>query len=310
MNVVVIGAGLSGLMAAQSLQAQGHKVLVVDKGRSVGGRLATRRIGTATLDHGAQFFTVRSDEFAKHVDAWLQQGVVREWCKGFATADGHSRFVGVGGMNAIAKHLATSLEVRCNTLAFAIERGATTAWRLKIDDGSFIDADSLIVTCPIPQAYALLVTANVQPPDELLATEYHRTLGLLATLDAPPNVASPGGIQDPDDTFSFVADNQAKGLSETPAITLNANNAFSLQYWDYPPDEIHTMLIERAKPWLGRANIVESQVKRWRFATPATIWPDRCWHTERLVLAGDAFGGPKVEGAALSGLAAAKVLSE
>jgi predicted NAD/FAD-dependent oxidoreductase len=99
-------------------------------------------------------------------------------------------------------------------------------------------------------------------------------------------------------------------LSTSPAITLNANNAFSLQYWDYPPDEIHTMLIERAKPWLGRANIVESQVKRWRFATPATIWPDRCWHTEQLVLAGDAFGGPKVEGAALSGLAAAKALSE
>jgi predicted NAD/FAD-dependent oxidoreductase len=117
-------------------------------------------------------------------------------------------------------------------------------------------------------------------------------------------------MQDPDDTFSFVADNQAKGLSTSPAITLNANNVFSLQYWDYPPDEIHTMLIERAKPWLGTANIVESQVKRWRFATPATIWPDRCWHTEHLVLAGDAFGGPKVEGAALSGLAAAKALSE
>ena len=64
MNVVVIGAGLSGLIAAQSLQAHGHKLLVVDKGRSPGGRLATRRIGPATLDHGAQFFTVRSEEFA------------------------------------------------------------------------------------------------------------------------------------------------------------------------------------------------------------------------------------------------------
>lgn len=310
MNIVVIGAGLSGLMAAQSLQTQGHKVLVVDKGRSVGGRLATRRIGTATLDHGAQFFTVRSDEFAKHVSKWLEEGVVREWCKGFATTDGHSRFVGVGGMNAIAKHLATSLDVRCNTLAFAIERGTTTAWRLKIDDGSFIDADALIVTCPIPQAYALLVTAALQPPKELLATEYHRTLGLLATLDAAPNVAAPGGMQDPDETFSFVSDNQAKGLSATPAITLNANNACSLQHWDDAPDEIHALLIERAKPWLGTAKIVESQVKRWRLATPATIWPERCWHAEQLVMAGDAFGGPKVEGAALSGLAAATIFSE
>ena len=310
MNVVVVGAGLSGLMAAQSLQSQGHDVVVVDKGRSVGGRLATRRIGTATLDHGAQFFTVRSEAFATHVEEWQRQGVVREWCKGFATTDGHSRFVGVGGMNAIAKHLATTLDVRCNTLAFAIERGTTHAWRLKIDDGSFIDADALIVTCPIPQAYALLVTANVQPPEELLATEYHRTLGLLATLDAAPNVAAPGGMQDPDDTFSFVADNQAKGLSTTPAITLNGNNEFSLQHWDYPSEAIHALLIERAQPWLGTANILESQVKRWRFATPATIWPERCWHSERLVLAGDAFGGPKVEGAALSGLAAAVALSE
>jgi hypothetical protein len=310
MNVVVVGAGLSGLMAARSLIERGHNVVVVDKGRSVGGKLATRRIGTATLDHGAQFFTVRSPQFAEHVEAWQRQGVVREWCKGFGTADGHSRFIGVGGMNAIAKHLAQDVDVRCSTMAFAIERGTNRAWRLKIDDGSFYDADAMIVTCPIPQAYALLVTANVEPPEELLATEYHRTLGLLATLDGAPFVAEPGGMQDPDETFSFVADNMAKGLSSTPAITLNANNEFSATYWDYPADAIHSLLVERAQPWLGTTRIVESQVKRWRFATPKTIWAERCWHTEKLVLAGDAFGGPKVEGAALSGLAAADALSE
>ena len=56
---------------------------------------------------------------------------------------------------------------------------------------------------------------------------------------------------------------------------------------------------------------VEHQVKRWRFATPRTIWPEPCWvasGTDPLALAGDAFAGPRVEGAVLSGLAAADAL--
>ena len=60
MRVVIVGAGLAGLMAGRTLAAAGHELVLVDKGRSPGGRLATRRIGAAALDHGAQFFTVRS----------------------------------------------------------------------------------------------------------------------------------------------------------------------------------------------------------------------------------------------------------
>ena len=77
MRVVIVGAGISGLVAADELRAAGAHVSVVDKGRSPGGRLATRRIGAATLDHGAQFFTVRTPAFQHRVDAWIERGLVR-----------------------------------------------------------------------------------------------------------------------------------------------------------------------------------------------------------------------------------------
>ena len=313
MRVGVVGAGIAGLMAAQSLVENGHDVVVVDKGRSPGGRLATRRIDDATLDHGAQFFTVRDPLFKSHVEKWIASGVVTEWCRGFDSAtqnnDGFPRYRGVRGMTDIAKHLANGLDVRCNTLAFSIARGTTSKWQLKIDDGSVLDADAIIVTCPLPQAYALLVTAGIELPESMLRTEYDRTICLLAVLNQSSAIANPGGLQNPDDTFSFVADNAVKGISSAVALTLHANPQFSLEHWDAPPQDVHDLLLKQAKPWIGDATVVTSQVKKWRLATPLTIWPERHWANEMIVLAGDAFGGPKIEGAALSGLSAANYLA-
>jgi len=49
----VIGAGMTGLTAAGVLQARGWAVVLLDKGRAVGGRMATRRIGESRLDPAA-----------------------------------------------------------------------------------------------------------------------------------------------------------------------------------------------------------------------------------------------------------------
>ena len=314
MHVAVVGAGIAGLMAAQSLSNNGHDVVVVDKGRSPGGRLATRRIDDATLDHGAQFFTVRDSVFKSHVEKWIELGLVTEWCRGFnSTAqnnDGFPRYRGVRGMTDIAKHLAQGLDVRCNTLAFSIARGATSKWQVNIDDGSALNADAIIVTCPLPQTYALLVTADIELPESMLRTEYDRTICLLAVLDTPSVVTHPGGLQNPDKTFSFIADNAIKGISSAVALTMHANPQFSLEHWDTSTDDVQRDLLERAKPWIGDATVITSQIKKWRFATPLTIWPERYWANEMIVLAGDAFGGPKIEGAALSGLSAANYLQQ
>ncbi len=310
MRVIVVGAGLSGLMAAQSLTRTGHDVTVFDKGRGVGGRLATRRIGDATLDHGAQFFTVRSKEFASHVNEWLAVGVVHEWCRGFDSEDGHPRYAGSKGMSGIAKHLAQGLDVRTSALVFSLERTAT-GYNVITDDGVAHACDKVLLTAPIPQSFSLMFGGAIEMPEEMRTIDYDRTLGLLAVLDSNNhNVKSPGGMQFPDDVFSFIGDNSAKGISGAPALTFHANPEWSREHFDLELDEIHSLLLTAARPWLGSAQILESQPKKWRFATPKSAWPVAFWidPSGTLALAGDAFAGPKMEGAALSGLAAAQAL--
>lgn len=313
-KVVVVGAGLAGLTAARELMSRDVDVIVFDKGRGVGGRMATRRIdtpaGTAVFDHGAQFFTARSDTFRSMVAEWERGNVVYEWCRGFGDTDGHPRYAARGGMAALTKHLARDLDVRTSTLVFSVSHGDTDRWIVTLDDGSTHPADGVILTCPIPQSYSLVANTSIELPNDLLMTDYERTLGVLAVLDRPSAVPDPGGLQNPDGVFSWVGDNQRKGVSPIPALTLHADPTWSLEHWDAPHDDAHAALLAAARVYFGDAEVTESQLKRWRFATPMKVWPDAHWRDESgtLVLAGDAFAGPKVEGAVTSGLSAAHAL--
>lgn len=308
MRVVIVGAGMAGLTCARQLVDRGHDVVVLERGSSPGGRLATRRIGAATLDTGAQFFTTRSDEFAAAVTTWQTEGVVNEWCRGFGEPpDGYPRYCATRGMGALAEHLAIGLDVRCDELVFAVfERPA--GWTVRLDDGSELAADAVVVTCPLPQALSVSITADTEWPTDL-QYDYQPTLALLVVLDGPSAVPPPGGVQDADDTFSFVADNAAKGISRVPALTLHASATWSAARFGDDAEAVRADLLAAASPWIGDTHVVASQLKKWRFAAPTKVWPERFVvlgvRPGPLVLAGDAYGGPRVEGAYLSGLAAA-----
>lgn len=299
-------------MAARALHDTGHHVTVMERSNGVGGRMATRRIGSAVFDHGAQFFTVRTDDFAAHVDRWVSAGVAREWCRGFADNDGHPRYVGAEGMTSIAKHVARGLDVRNGTMAFTL-RDDNGTLKVKTDDGADHTADRVIVTTPTPQAFGFVMNIGLELPAELRGADYVRTIGLLAVLDSDDHaVPAPGGVQEPDDVFQFVGDNKAKGISPVPALTFHFSRGFGSEHFDDDPESLHGLLLEKVAPWLGNARITDSQVKKWRFATPLAVHPERCWQSpdKRVILAGDAFAGPRVEAAALSGLAAAAAVIE
>lgn len=322
-DVAIIGAGIAGLAAARTLRDAGLSVAVVDKGRGVGGRLATRRIGDARLDHGAQFFTVRGEEFAALIDEATAANVVDVWCHGFATQDGYPRYASPGGMTGLAKWLATELENE--GVELTLERRVETldshpdpdepSWSLRDHDETLLSAQHVIVTAPVPQALALFDASDIAPSpavaEALRAITYHRVLGLLVTLDGPPEIPAPGAVQASNDaTFTFISDNMVKGVSQTPAVTFHANHALSAARWDDPQDEVLDDFLAHAQPWLGQAQVLEAELKKWRYAGPVTPHPDRCVtvtsNPGTIVIGGDAFGGPKVEGAFNSGVACAR----
>ncbi|MFO8005299.1 NAD(P)-binding protein [Thioalkalivibrio sp.] len=64
MKIAIIGAGRAGLSAANRLREAGADCTVFEKSRGLGGRMATRRVGSLQFDHGAQYFTARGARFA------------------------------------------------------------------------------------------------------------------------------------------------------------------------------------------------------------------------------------------------------
>ena len=105
-DVLIIGAGISGLLCASELQRAGKTVRVLDKGRGLGGRMATRRMAGGRLDHGAQFFTVRDGRLKAYADEWLAAGVIKKWYRhtpGYRDPAGHARYCGINGMTDAPK---------------------------------------------------------------------------------------------------------------------------------------------------------------------------------------------------------------
>jgi renalase len=179
-DFVVIGAGLAGLTAAQELQQQGLSVVVLEKSRGVGGRMATRRLPphanptTTIADHGTCYLSPQSADF----QAWLEdleaQGVMKVWINcldSFNTTTGQwipdpalkPCYIGPTGINALPKILATGLEIRFNhrVVSLHLDR-LSNHWHLQIEPTAqdplpaTIITKSLILTAPAPQTLELL----------------------------------------------------------------------------------------------------------------------------------------------------------
>ena len=325
-NTVILGAGVAGLAAAGVLRCAGREAVVLEKSRGSGGRAATRRWDGFPVDHGAQFFTARSEAFKRQVDDWSSQGICHEWTRGFhryregelspPDGDNHPRYACREGLSALGRALAsqvdTPIERQAKVVAVRAERGV---WILTCEDGREARGRSLVVTAPPPQGETLLAESAPAAAELLRGIAMDPCLAVVARFHRRDLAWR--GIQSNDAAISWIGHDTSKrpDLHEGKTlVVIHASPAFSRGNYAADEGEIIATLLARTSEISGDDLRSPEAVflQRWRYAQPvAAREGEQAVSFEApapLILAGECFAGGKIEGAWLSGVAVGEML--
>ena len=300
---------MAGLACADLLAANGHSVRLFDKGRAAGGRMSTRRVrtssGEAGFDHGAQYFTVRDQDFADLVCVWEENGIAARW-----PAAGPDAWVGTPGMNAPVKAMAQAYDVQFGKPVTGIERSGRNRWQVAVDGQSQGPFDAVVLALPAEQAAALLSLHDFELGCRALSARSLPCWTAMFAFDERLDLAD-DPIRDAGNLVWAVR-NSAKPCREGPeAWVLQATPDWSRQNLERPAEEIASELLEMLADLAGR-RLPETSVgiaHRWRFAMSSATGDGALWNDALgLGACGDWLLGPRVECAWLSGRSMARAI--
>ncbi len=319
-RVAVIGAGMSGLTVARVLGDAGYPVTVFDKGRSPSGRLATRRKDGGAFDHGAQYFTARDSLFLRLVRTWVDAGHAAEWQGRFGTLEngvatpkneGPARYVGVPGMSAVAQQLATGVDVRSSVRVERVTRDGT-GWALSSEKSEALGTfDAVVVAVPAPQAVPLLSAAPTLA-SRAATVQLEPCWAVMARFDEPVPLPF-DGVFIHGSALSWAArDGSKPGRPAGERWVLHGSPDFTRTHLEETPEAVAPRLMEAFAQATGLSlRAREAVAHRWRYALPSPALEEQALFDSALGLGacGDWCGGPRVEGAFLSGVALARRLA-
>jgi len=337
-DVVVVGAGLAGLVCAQRLRLAGLRVIVVEKSRGLGGRLATRRLSGTCADHGVRYLDVQGPLTDLLIQTLLHQNLLQPWLtrlevveSGKSYSLSKTCYTASNGLTAVAKWLAADLEIWLGQRLYRLIQ-ADSGWQLDLESqnlavqalepNAVLRAQSVVMAIPAPQALALLEPLIAEMPDLiriLQEVQFDPCLTAIGTFAAPASRVSL-----PQQAVKFlnhadlvwVSLESSKGRDlEIPTLVVQSTPDFAnlhLEANDLRP--VGKLLLEEAAEALlpnginGLNSPVELQVHRWRYGLVRQPLSQQCLAETRplpLVCCGDWCGGDQIEAALASGLAAA-----
>ncbi|MEX0271978.1 NAD(P)/FAD-dependent oxidoreductase [Leptolyngbyaceae cyanobacterium UHCC 1019] len=346
-DIAIIGAGIAGLTCAQQLQQAGYRVVVLEKSRGVGGRLATRRLPHDRADHGTCYLSPKGELFEELIAHLLKRDIVQIWTDTIhilnrdrtlqAAPERVPRYIAPDGMSAIAKYLATGLDVRFSQRVIGLELTPDQTWTLTIENPqpdavdshpSTLSASAVLIAIPAPQAVDLLtpLEKNIVSSEliqQLRSVEFDPCIAVMAGYPEDclkkwqSNYVDVKAIavQHPD--LGWIGlDSSKRRTASQPIFVVQSTAAFANQWLETTDlsavgQQLLHSAAEHLLPWLATPEWM--QVHRWRYSFPATPLSDRYWSAETpapLICAGDWCGGMRVESALLSGLSAADYLNQ
>jgi hypothetical protein len=343
-DVAIIGAGLAGLTCAQQLHQAGYRVVIVEKSRGVGGRVATRRLQDTCADHGVRYLEPQGELLRQLIERLCDRGILQAWTdttyqlksaepEPEITTEPHSsgmtRYVAPLGMTAVAKFLATGLEIWLNLRVQAITLTPEQTWHLTCDStteaSKELTARAVVVAIPAPQALMLLepLAETGLPPgflDSLRSVEFNPCLSVMAGYPNAREQKLPlpnwnaCTLQDTD--LAWIGLDSRKRLNpQMPIFVLQSTAEFAECHLDTEDlksagQQLLTRAAQLLIPWLDTPDWF--QVHRWRYAFPHHFFPQKCLDTTTplpLVCCGDWCGGHLIDSAMNSGLAAASQIN-
>ncbi len=329
--ILIIGAGLSGLAAAQTLHTLGEPVFVVEKARGPGGRMSTRHEqldkSAVSFDHGAQFLRAHDAGFRQVMDAWERDRWIAPWRGHFVRIEGETltpeegrlRYAPGPGMNRICQEYADRLKDRLQyqtRIAELREEGERII--ASTEDGTTVGAfRAAICTAPGPQTAQLLEGFRPSLAAAAASTTYAPCLAVMVAFAERPNVEwCAASIKS--GPLSFVAEDNARPGHQQPLgpsrWILHASSTWSTEHIDEDPEVFATLMLEAFGQLPGVKDLdqpVHLRGHRWRFALverTATGSTAKVEGSPPVAIAGDWCEGPRVEAAWCSGVRAASAI--
>jgi predicted NAD/FAD-dependent oxidoreductase len=333
-DIAIIGAGLSGLTCAQALQKAGYTVVILEKSRGVGGRVATRRINEYRVDHGARYLESTGTQTQDLIQALQQQNALKLWPETLyeltenqlkLSLNSSPKYISPNGMNSVGKFLAEGLEIWFNRRVIELKTTENKTWYLSLeqthetakDKPLVVEAKLVVIAIPAPQALMLLEPLENQIDSDIInsvrSVEYDPCITVMAGYSSLNREIDWKAVTFPEDKIlDWVGlDSSKRTLSQSPTMVIQSTADFAKKYLDtIDLEPVGKQLIQAAATQLmPELNHPEwLKVHRWRYAFCPQPLPSSCLTTTiplPLVCTGDWCGGQQIEGALSSGKAAA-----
>ena len=311
-DVAVVGAGASGLTAADVCQLRGQSVCLFDKGRGPGGRLSTRRSGSLRFDHGARSLSVKGSEAETIFSEWIDGDLVEEWTPREREPHAKSpKWVGKPGMNAPIKHVAGRHRVSFGSRVAAL-RQAPDHWVVMAEgDMPLCRARRVLVAIPAPQATELLNGTGFAHQSRVAAVKFDPVW--VAMLQGPdPSAVGFETVTSQGSPLAAVdAQGSKPGRPSDPAWVAQASVPWSRAHLEDAPEAIEDLFRVELESLFEQPVSGSISVHRWRYARCANPVGEEILVDEALglVCCGDWCLGDTVGDAIQSGLAAGRWLT-